>query len=165
MDFQKNDLKEYGFFGFVTVSHLKDNDCNDIPEEKGVYIVVKEDSDPVSFLEKSIGGHFKGKDPTVSKAKLNSKWVKGAYVLYVGQTGAGKSEATLSSRIDQLIKFGKGRNIGHWGGRYIWQLENAKNLVVAWKCLSMDDPKREKTKLITEFRNIYGKRPFANLRE
>jgi len=165
VDFQKNDLKEYGFSGFVTIFNLKANGCNGIPKEKGVYIVAKEDSEAVVYLEKSVGGHFKGKYPTVSISELSSNWVEGAYVLYVGQTGAGKSKGTLSSRIVQLIKFGKGENIGHRGGRYIWQLKNAGKLVVAWKCLSTDDPKREKTKLITEFRNIYGKRPFANLQE
>jgi hypothetical protein len=163
MNFQKADLKEYGFDGFVTISYLKARGCNMIPRDKGVYVVVKEDSRPADFLKVSIGGHFKDQDPTVEISELQTKWVDGASVVYIGKAGGIKSNATLFSRIGQFIKFGEGKKIGHWGGRYIWQLKDSDKLVLAWKSLSDKDPETEETNLIAEFRNQYGKRPFANL--
>ena len=165
MNFQKAGLKEYGFDGFVTISYLKVSGCNVIPREKGVYVVAKEDSEPVDFLKTSVGGHFKDQDPTVEISELQAKWVDDAYVVYIGKAGGIESRATLFSRIDQFIKFGKGKKIGHWGGRYVWQLKDADKLVLAWKSLSDKNPKTEETNLIEEFRNQYGKRPFANLQK
>jgi len=165
VEFQEIDLRGHGFEGFVKISYLKANGCDVIPKEKGVYIVAKEDSEAIDYLERSIGGHFKGKDPTVSISELKANWVDGAYVIYIGKAGGAESNATLLSRIDQLIEFGKGKDIGHSGGRYIWQLKDADELVLAWKRLPSNDPEQEETELIRDFRNQYGKRPFANLQK
>ena len=165
MNFQKTDLEEYGFKGFLKISYLKENGCRDIPEEMGVYIVARESSDKVCFLEESIGGHFKGKNPTVSISKLQDNWIDGAYVINIGKAGGTGIKATLFSRIDQYIKFGDGKNIGHRGGRYIWQLEDSDELLIAWKSLDNEEPEVVETELINDFRKQYGKRPFANLQK
>jgi hypothetical protein len=57
----------------------------------------------------------------------------------------------------------QGYNIGHYGGRYIWQLKNSLDLVVCWKTLPNDDPRSIESQLIQQFIKEYQKRPFANL--
>jgi hypothetical protein len=160
MNFCRNDLEDYGFAEFVRISNLKQKGCGGIPKERGLYVVVRDDSQPVVYLERSIGGHHKGKDPTVSISELESSWVDGASVLYIGQT-----TRTLHARIGEFIEFGKGRPVGHAGGRYIWQLRNSDQLAVAWKSLPDTNPQREEARLIEQFKHRYGKRPFANLND
>jgi len=41
------------------------------------------------FLDESIGGHFKGKNPTVAVGTLENKWVDDALVLNIGKAGLG----------------------------------------------------------------------------
>ena len=60
------------------------------------------------------------------------------------------------------MSFGKGSNVGHWGGRLVWQLADSDQLLVAWK-QTEEDPRQVEKDMIKEFRNQYGARPFANL--
>jgi hypothetical protein len=154
-------LSNTGFKGFLKISFLKSIGYSDIPKHKGVYVIVRESIDKPVFLDVSIGGHFKGKDPTVSISELEDNWVNSS-IIYIGKAGGSGSGATLHSRLRQYIEFGKGKDIGHWGGKYIWQLKDSDNLLVAWKVLK-EEPDDVETKLIEQFRKEYGKRPFANL--
>ena len=54
-------MKSTGFSGFESIQSLINNDCINVPDEKGIYFVLK-DIGKVEFLKASIGGHFKGKD-------------------------------------------------------------------------------------------------------
>ncbi|HBG28410.1 MAG: hypothetical protein A2Y10_11070 [Planctomycetes bacterium GWF2_41_51] len=163
MNFQRNDLEAFGFEGFVKISHLKTNGCDIVPKQMGVYIVVNENPQKFNYLKKSIGGYFKDKDPTVSILELKNNWVDNAYVVYIGKAGGVTSNATLFKRINQYIQFGKGKKIGHRGGRYIWQLKDSDNLLFAWKPLIDEDPRFIELSLINEFTKRYNKMPFANL--
>jgi hypothetical protein len=165
MDFDSIEkLREYGFEGFRKISYLMETGCNDVPPRKGVYLVCISNNKS-EFLNKSVGGHFKGKDPTVSTVLLKAKWVESVVVLYIGKAGGGGTRSTLCSRLKQYMKFGQGNNIGHRGGRYIWQLSNYKELSICWKALFEEDPRQYEKSLIAEFKNKYGKLPFANLQE
>lgn len=94
--------------------------------------------------------------------KLN--WVADANVLYIGKAGGPNSKSTLRKRIGQYLRFGQGKKIGHWGGRYIWQLSNSDELRIAYKTLPGEDPAITEKAMITEFQRLYGKKPYANLR-
>jgi len=113
------------------------------------------------FLSESVGGHFKGKNPTVAVGELQSKWVEDALVLNIGKAGPGK--ATLRSRLKQYVRFGQGQAVGHHGGRYVWQLAHSNNLLVCWKVTLDDVPRTVEKALIETFETAYGKLPFANL--
>jgi hypothetical protein len=123
------------------------------------------------FLATGTGGHFKGKDPNVPVEELWGNWVEDADILYIGQTGGisknGKpSEATLQRRIIQLLQFGNGKNVGHWGGRYLWQHKNSPDFRVYWCACTDEDPATLKRELIDDFKRNYGNRgPFGNLRD
>ena len=157
------ELKAFEHFsGFVSVPIARGwPRMEAIPDKPGVYGVLRMNNCPPKFLRKSTGGRFKGKDPSVSIPTLRKKWVENASVLYVGQSGGKGGDATLRSRIERYLDFGKGENVGHWGGRYIWQLEEANDLLLCWKPSS--DPRGLEKRLIGKFEKIYGRLPFANL--
>lgn len=162
--FNIQELEGNGFAGFISISDLKAQECEQVPNEKGVYVVYRKSTDPPRFLDKSIGCKVKG-NPTVECSKLKEKWVAGANVIYIGQAGGKNAKSTLSKRIKKYIKFGKGDNANHWGGRYIWQMKDSDNLLLAWKVCPDSDPRKDETKLISEFMTSYDKKPFANLRK
>jgi hypothetical protein len=163
MDFNNIDsIKKEGFSGFKTMSELFIDDSS-IPKIKGVYLVLHVNGKKPDFLPTGTGGHFKGKDPNVSLDELRSNWVDNSLVVYIGKAGGATSSATLHSRLKQYLKFGQGKNVGHWGGRLIWQLKHADDLIICWKPLPNEDPRTIESQLIKEFVSKFSKRPFANL--
>jgi len=162
-------LRQIGFEGFVPISDLwKDHPV--IPDIKGVYMVVRTRNAAPEFLAKGTGGFYKGKDPNVSLDTLQTNWVSGTCVVYIGQAGGirgGKqSTSTLRKRLKQYLCFGQGKPGGHQGGCYIWQLKDAANLLFCWMPLPKDDPRTVERELITEFKKQYDRqRPFANRKD
>ena len=151
-----DEIKKAGFEGFKKMSELF-LDSSMLPDNSGVYLVLYVDNKPEEFLTVGSGGHFKGKNPNVSLTELKSNWVDNTKVVYIGKA------TSLKSRLRQYFGFGQGKNIGHWGGRLIWQLATSNNLVVCWKTLPNEDPRTFEGKLIKDFVTQYGNRPFANL--
>lgn len=154
-------LKNFGFKGFIKIQQAID-DKKLIPEEKGVYIIYKEESEP-SFTTVGTGGFFNGKDPNVSKEILVENWVEETPVLYIGKAGGLDSRATLQSRLNQYFNFGQGKKVGHWGGRFIWQIKNPYQLKVCWLPTPNHNPREVEKALILFFILEFEKRPFANL--
>lgn len=152
------EIKSWGFEGFLPVSTLKaTNHLDTVPRQSGVYLVLNPTPEAPKWLSNSVGGHFKGEDPTVTSRYLEKNWVNGAKILYVGET-----QRTLEKRVSELIQFGSGRPIGHKGGRLIWQLENHNDLLICW--LTHNNPVEMKNKILEEFKSKYKVLPFANLR-
>jgi hypothetical protein len=154
-----------GFEGFVSTTSLRDSRCSEVPNRSGVYMVTRKSSEPPKYARKSQGGHFKGKDPTVSPIELELNWVPTAFVMYIGQAGGGGSQSTLRKRLWSFMRFGAGEPVGHWGGRLIWQLEDCSKLTLCWKPTGIIDARSYESELIAGFTRMYGARPFANLRD
>ena len=154
-------LKNNGFCGFKTVAELRNN-INVVPTYGGVYVILRPNDDEPVFLEKGTGGFFKGKDPNVEISKLETNWVYNSSIIYIGKAD-GSAKRGLKKRLDEYMRFGKGEPIGHKGGRYIWQLKDAADLVVCWKRVDGDAEQVEKQMILT-FLTEHGKYPFANLR-
>ena len=154
-------LRAVGFRGFVG---LMDISADAIPREPGVYAIVRPAGALPEFSESSPAGHFKGKDPTVHPSALHTAWVAGASVLYIGKAAAGSTgRRGLPRRLTEYQRHGRGEPVGHWGGRYIWQLVDHPSLLVAWRTTdSKEDPEALEAELIAQFVAAYGARPFAN---
>lgn len=165
LDFKSIDnLRRNGFSGFVSVAALR-QDLTQIPDIRGVYMVVQKIGNRPQFRATGSGGHYKGTDPNVPIEKLRKNWVEETCVLYIGKAGDEHSQATLRSRLRQYLQFGAGKPIGHKGGRYIWQLEDAEDLLFCWKPLPSGNPSKEETALLAAFKCQYeGRLPFANLK-
>ncbi len=162
MKFQSmKDIKAEGFVGFEKISDMMSNECINVPKVKGIYLVIT--NEKPKFLKENVGGHFKGKNPTVPISELEANWVDNTIVIYIGKAGGGTSKATLNSRLKQYMKFGSGQPVGHWGGRLIWQLSDNKNFTICWKATPNENPRKLEKDLIAEFENKYLKKPFANL--
>ena len=165
MNFESMDtIAAYGFQGFIKISDLRASGCKEIPPNQGIYLVLRPLTSFPKLVYPSTGGYFKGKDPTVPLDELNNHWVEGTIVVYIGKAGGVNSTRTLRDRLQTYLKFGEGKPVAHWGGRYIWQLADADELVICWKTTPRSDPALEEKKLIRAFAARYCKRPFANLR-
>ncbi len=150
-------LEADGFTGWTPFAQLKTTRPPRVP---GVYVVLRAASTPVEFLQASIGGWFKGLDPTVAQEILEADWVDGATVVYVGKA------KNLRTRLGQYRRYGEGKPAAHQGGRYIWQLADSSELLVAWLPSLDEAPQILETRLIAAFRAAHsGYRPFANLKD
>jgi hypothetical protein len=154
MDFTRVGLATEGFAGFVTWDDLS---WDEVPPSPGVYVVVKDGPDPPAILSRSPAGWFKERDPTASPSALEAAWVEGCTIVYIGKA------ARLRTRLRQYRDHGQGKPVGHWGGRYIWQLGGSGELRVAWK-VTDEDPRLLEQEMLAAFLEHYGKLPFANLR-
>lgn len=154
-------LEEGGFRGFVPVAEL---DPDSVPALPGVYAVVRCTDEAPRFSSQSEAGRFKGKDPSVGAEVLQKKWVDGPQVLYIGRAGAGATNRWgLRGRLGELQQFAAGRPKRHWGGRYVWQLEDRDELLVAWN-VTEEDAAVVESRMLRDFVDRYGVLPFANLR-
>jgi hypothetical protein len=156
--FTRSALTKAGFSGFVTFDSLREGGIKSVPTDGGAYVVLRERDDAPRYLEASIGGWFKKRDPTVDASVLAAKWLEGCHVVYIGKA------KSLKDRLGTYMKFGAGKPIGHWGGRYIWQLADSADLLVAWRaCRESETPPGLESELVREFRKEHGGLPFANI--
>lgn len=153
MEFSRPALEAAGFVGWIAFPAIRTSAC---PSAGGVYVITYAGNNPITFSERSCGGWFKGRDPTVSRDALLANWVEGAEVVYIGKADQ------LKRRLTQFADFGAGKPVGHWGGRLIWQLPDVETLRVAWKETPGRVPVEVESELIAAFRHAYGKPPFAN---
>ncbi len=157
--FSRVDLEAIGFQGWRTWGALRDTDFATVPAGPAAYVIYRTAVSGPSFLGMNPGGRFKDKDPSVAVEVLNTSWVAGAHVVYIGKADV------ADRRLKQFARFGAGEPVGHWGGRYIWQLSDSDQLLVAWHAISWTEQARGYEKrLLARFAELHGGvRPFANL--
>ncbi len=156
--FRRADLERTGFLGWRTWAVLRNSRFAGVPDGPATYVVYRPATDHL-FLDTNPGGRFNGRDPSVSVETLKAKWVSGAQMVYIGKADV------AHRRLKQFARFGDGEPVAHWGGRYIWQLQDSFELLVAWHSIAWDEPAREYEKrLLAHFGALHnGRRPFANL--
>lgn len=156
--FTLKSLEDAGFEGFVPFADLFGSGLTDVPSVPGVYVVVREPNIPATFLDANPGGRFKDRDPTELPDVLKAKWIDDCSVLYIGKGDV------LRSRLREYARFGAGERVGHWGGRYIWQLADSDQLLVAWRTTSEGQTARgAEGELVAAFKRRFGRLPFANI--
>lgn len=148
--------------GCATVKELKQS-CANIPDCNGLYFVLREPTDYIpAFQPQGTVLEHAGRLLSYPVDMLKSKWVENTQIIYIG-----KSDSSLRRRISTYINFGKGKQASHRGGRAIWQLPDADNLIMGWRKLPATESARSaEHQLIVEFRNAHaGMLPFANFKE
>jgi hypothetical protein len=154
-------LRAMGFEGFTSVRDLRRDDCRALPRENGVYVLVRERDGEPRFNPRGTAAFWRGQDPNVKLEVLAEKWVPGARLVYVGRAAGAGVRGRLQQRVKRMLRFGEGRNVAHWSGRYAWQLADAFDLLVAWKVCK--DAVRQEIALLTAFEARHEAMPFANL--
>jgi hypothetical protein len=156
--FTRAGLAEDGFRGWVAVRELRAALRDVPPGAGGLYVVVREGGEYPMFLDASPAGRFRG-DPSVAPDALAAHWIDDCQVVYIGKAKHGR----LRARLRELEAFGRGTKARHWGGRLIWQLADSPDLIVAWKELPEDaNALAAEATLLSEFRRVHGRAPFAN---
>ena len=158
--FNISGLRAADFLGFEPLRSLPARSPA-VPSVAGVYAVVLPSADHglPEFLETSVGGHFKRKEPTVPIDQLAATWVAEVETLYIG------SSVDLRRRLHEFAEFGRGKPIGHRGGRYLWQLVDHDRLLICWRAIeNAEDPVDVESDLLNELDDQHGSLPFANLR-
>ena len=154
-------LKSDGFEGFISVENLMQS-RKMIPSYSGVYIILRLKGSEPEFLEQGTGGFFKKKEPrnpNVSIDELRDNWVPNEAIIYIGKA------TSLKKRLGSYLRFGEGKFATHWGGRYIWQLKDSRELLVCWKETD-ENPRIVEKEMVAQFKKEHGgKRPFANLQD
>jgi hypothetical protein len=155
-------LRERGFTGFATILSLHEDGAAAVPAEDGVWIVLREWQEAPRFLSKSSAAHWHGRNPSEAPDDLAARWLPGASLLYVELAEGSGVRARLQQQIKRFLRFGAGKNVGHWDGRRIWQLAGASALRIAWKTAPAEAARAEAEALLAAFRAEHGTAPFAN---
>lgn len=165
MKIEREQLQKYGFEGFKTIRELMSS-CREIPKLMGVYVVLWEKDNRPTIMDKRPFDFQENKYPSYSKAELEEEWVEGTHIVYIGKAGGFGQKTELHKRLSTYIRFGKGKKAAHGGGRSIWQLADAQELIVCWRVLTDEEPCCVESKMIADFcKKHNGKRPFANRRD
>lgn len=156
------DLERLGFSGFAPFASLP---IDGLPRGPGVYAVVRPSHEPPVFRPENPAGWFKGRNPSVDVQRLAAAWVADAEIIYIGKATPGAAgRRGLQKRLGEYQRHGAGEPVGHWGGRYIWQLADSDELLIGW----LETPDRDagdvEGELISAFVSRFGHLPFANLK-
>jgi hypothetical protein len=143
----------------MTWDELRDVGLTSVPHAPAVYVVYRPATTTPSFLQVNPAGHFRGKDPTVVGWALEANWVPHAHVVFIGSTDV------ADRRLEEFASYGAGEPVAHPGGRYIWQLADSNELLVAWHEITWgESPGVYEKRLVAEFERLHGgAAPFANL--
>lgn len=158
-------LHAEGFEGFRTTSQLYADSCEELPNIRGIYAVMRESLEPPQFMAKSTAARFRDTSPDIPLEELEKLWVPGAQILYFARARGPGVRRLLKQRVKRYLRFGHGRHVSHWGGRAVWQLRDHGSLRVAWKAMPRDDPSRFEGEYQDNFERHYGALPFANLKQ
>jgi hypothetical protein len=158
-------LAAAGYEGFVTFAELRQTGATTRP---GIYVVTRVPATPPRFLLTNPAG--KRRDFTELVPILESEWIEGAEVVYIGLATHGARRDGIHRRLKQFRRTGAGTADNHSGGVWIFQLEDAANLQVCWR--ASEDESDEyiavlEHHLIADFaaRPEHGRRPFANRKD
>lgn len=167
-------MRDEGFRGFITVRELGLKTrrpmipASEGGNSRGVYVVLYPYGEKPGFALNGENG-FNGGYPKPTEKELDSEWIEGADVIYIGQTGGAidgeLTEGRLGRRIPAYLRYGRRGKGGHGGGRYIWYLSGAEELVFCWKPFEdkRADPKELECRMLESFMSSHdGRLPFAN---
>jgi hypothetical protein len=166
------EIQEAGFLGFVKVADFHANKVYiAIPKANGIYLILRLAEKNAEFLAVNpsrmyykhlINPAIHSYDVELLQQK--AALVRGSIAVYIGKAGGGNHKTSLRTRLKAYLEAGQtttGKS-KHAGGRAIWQLNDAAELLVCWKPSSSEDAIDEEHRLLNEFKSHYNSLPLAN---
>jgi len=143
-----------------TVKYLYETKCSHVPLQKGVYFVVVPDLFEVTFSTSTTAirehmGQSLLYDPDMLKCKFSKTDKR---ILYIGKASGERNR--LRRRLWQLVRYGYGEAQNHMGGRALWQINNAPQLLIGY--LPCEQATQAEAKLLREYFNRFETLPLAN---
>jgi len=141
------------------INNLYDYGVSNIPNEKGIYMVLKPKKMSINILSTTTAiEKYEDKSMIYDAIKLNTKYERtDKTVLYIGKAGDNNK---LRGRIRQLVRYGYREVDNHRGGRAIWQIENNKDLLIGY--FLCNSPESKEKELLKIYKGQYGVLPLAN---
>lgn len=139
-----------GFKGFVPLLGL---DRELLPTHRGVYSVFRESSSRPTFIDSNVITRRKA----YGVGRLSDKWIDEQAVVYIGMA---EPKDGLYGRLGDFSK----QSSSHTGGRALWQLADAADLIVAWVETSEHVAEVVEKAYLRAFKEAHGQYPFANWR-
>lgn len=148
------------FDRFYSIEELYKKGFQDIPDKKGIYIIIKPGNIDIIFsVDTTAIKEYKGKNLLYDLKELKDKYGNSdKKILYIGKAGGEINK--LRGRIRQLIKYGYREADNHRGGRAIWQIENNKELLIGYSVC--DNPREKEKELLQEYFKKNRTLPLAN---
>ena len=147
-------------FTYVRISELMVRpNLSLIPQTSGVYVIDIPENSFIPEISNSstCPKFFKGRSLLYSAEELQTKFMRSDRKrLYIGKA------KNLRQRISKMIRYGMGENVPHRGGRAIWQITNARDLLFGWcPCLN---PRNVEHEMLIDYLCAFGVYPMANWR-
>ncbi len=140
-----------------TLKELYESDCKEVPKDNGIYRVLVPDGMKIVFRSIAINVHAPLYPAEVLQEKFSK--CKNKTVLYIGKASGRKG---LRQRLKQYMKYGWNEAVNHKGGRAIWQIEGADQLLLQFECC--EDADEVEHRLLREYQQENGSYPLANWR-
>ncbi len=159
-------LGQGGFGGIESIQQLMLNGCKNIPNKKGIFMVLTTDIEYPGFCtEEQIKNKYQvanlKKPLSAILEEAQNRWIENNYILFIG----GTTSTGLKERIKNFIKFGKGETDDRCGGWYVWLLRCLCPILLCWVSLpDVCNPINVRDSLIREFKKYHnGNQPYANV--
>lgn len=141
----------------IPLHELYYSNCSAIPDKPGIYFILAPKDMEIRFLPTA-------KNPRAPFYKVNVLQEKYALckdreILYIGKASGQKG---LKQRLQQYMRYGWNEAVNHKGGRAIWQIEGAENLLLSYEVCQ--DPDAKEHALLADYKHINGRYPLANWR-
>ena len=158
-------------------SLLEKSNRSQIPKLPGVYAVLRTDTGHPESIIWPYGDLYKKKGEfkqlMYNQEELERSWISDSSIVYIGKADKNLNER-LNDYLDYYVALKECQHtkshinqVAHRGGRSIWQLKNAEDLLFVWMLTSTGQiPRDVESALIQRFKSRHnGHRPFANKRD
>jgi hypothetical protein len=143
-------LMSAGFEGFIPFIGLH---IEGLPERRGVYAVLRETRERPTFIPTNVILRRRAYDVD----RLEAKWLDGQEIVYIG------SAEPVDGLRGRLGGFSK-QSSSHTGGRALWQLSDAAELVVAWAETPEHSAMAVEKSFLSAYKSAFDQYPYANWR-
>ena len=154
----ENEAEDFRWSDPITFKELYETGCSFVPEKPGVYRITWPGHNSIALRISLINTSASAYDIGLLQKKYES--CKNRKLLYIGKAGGKRG---LKQRLRQYVLYGYNESKIHKGGRAVWQIEDAQNLLVEYACV--DNSEEAEKYLLKQYKHQNnGVLPLANWR-